>query len=165
MTPDELLAGLMKFKSSTIVSFVSRTVPVMRKTDNPYFGRIIKETRVNGVIRWDYQTAVNKQRVRELKEPTFESEPRAWGERVPGTPLIQHKDLFYLEVKVERASSVYLTDDGSEVALDDLKPFLPKKGEGRQEVEKPVILRDYRLDHIIKIIWHGLEMDVSHTPT
>jgi hypothetical protein len=161
MTQDELLNGLRSFRSAAVVSITARTVPAMRKEDNPFFGRVVKDAHVNGMIRWDYQTAVNRQRVREDRTPDFEEMPRQWGERVRGTPLVEHNGLHYLEVKVQKAHSTYHLDDGTEVPYEDVRPFLKPPGRHRQGVDDPVILRDYRLDHITSIIWHGRQQEVQ----
>ena len=45
-----LVSALDNAVCSTFISFVSVTTPTMRKTNNPYFGRVQKRTTASGVL-------------------------------------------------------------------------------------------------------------------
>jgi len=127
----------------------------MRAAGNPFFGNIIKITRVNGVIQWIYEVSVNRQRVRENKVPDFEAFPRSWGDRIPHTPLVEYKQQLYLEVKVEKRDFNYFTlTNGTEVVPEVIQPFLKPESKGRQGLERKVILRDYMLNNINSIVYN-----------
>jgi hypothetical protein len=182
ITRDELQTMFMGLDRPLIATLLTDVEPDMVKKDrdtkepNPYLGRIRKRSRVNGIIgAWNYTNSVNNQRVREsdaetVEEveavPVFEALPRAWGERLAGTALVHHKGQHYVEVKVERAIETVYVIDGEEATpeqIADLRRFLSKRdNEGqRQEVEKVIILRDYKLDNIRAVRVNGEQYDVN----
>lgn len=156
----------------TIVARVdAKLVKKHRETGepNPYAGAT-KVSRVNGCINWSYANSVNNQRLRE-GQPTneadqvefFTPEKRAWGQRrfynaageavydrsasVRLSPFVDHKQAVYLEMKVEKSVEHRYELDGEVLTDEQVAPYLPKRKESsRQQVEKPVILRDYTLD-------------------
>lgn len=163
LTRDELKSRLEKLQHATICSIIALTSPTMRKTGNPWNDvEVVKLSRVGGFICWTYSKSVNNQRDREQK-PTnadgsveqFVAAARQWGKRIKGSPFVEHKGSFYLEVKVQSARSpeYFNAADGIPITADSLDPWLPKRKTeaGRQGVEKPVIVRDYRLDGIAQI--------------
>jgi len=175
---ETMLRGLNK---PLIVTLLTDVEPEMVKKDretkepNPFLGRVRKASRVNGIIgAWNYTNSVNNQRVREsdaetVEEveavPTFEALPRTWGERLTGTALVHHKGQHYVEIKVERAiETVYMVDgrEATEAEVEQIKRYLPKKTEGaRQEVEKVIVLRDYKLESIKGLRVHGEQFNVN----
>ena len=160
---------------ATIATIEAETVPDMvvkdrvTKVPNPYLGRVKKVSRVNGIVGgWNYTNSVNNQRIRESNAqtveeveavPEFEALPRAWGERLPKTGLVQYKENFYVEVKVQNSLETEYFIDGVPATpeqVEELKKYFPKKTEGaRQQVEKPVILRDYAVENIKSVKMHG----------
>lgn len=152
---DELRHLLAGIRGATFATLVTKTNARLRKTGNP-FGDVSKISRVNVTLGFQYEAAVNRQRVREGAEADFEAMPRQWGERIPGTVLVTHKGKCYLETKVERTfDTKYFTAEGKELSADDVRPFLPPKGESRQECEKEIIVRDYALDSIWSLVMKG----------
>lgn len=159
----ELKAALASRKGTSFVTIVALTDPRMRKRGNPYIGRVLKRSTVNGAIGWIYQNSVNRERARENLEPDFEAFPRKWGQRIKGTPFVEHKGKTYLELKVERALSTEYLLDGEVVDKSVIEEWLPKrKPEGeRQEVDRPIILRDYDLANIKAITFDGITIAVG----
>ena len=88
---------------------------------------------------------------------TFVAEPRKWGVRRDGTPFVDHKGATYLEVKVERSLHCeYRLDDGTPVDASIVEPWLPSRVEGRRQmVDKPVILRDYKMENLREVTVNG----------
>ena len=143
----------------------ARLVKKHRETGepNPYAGAT-KVSRVNGCINWCYGQSVNNQRIREGNGEHFFPEPRRWGQRrfinaagesvydrsasVRLSPFVDHKQAVYLELKVQNAlEHQYEAPDGSPLTDEQVAPYLPaRSNSSRQEVENPVILRDYTLD-------------------
>jgi len=169
----------MNQNSATIATLETETIPDMVKKDritkepNPWSGRVTKQSRVNGIVgAWNYTNSVNNQRVRESNAetvaeveavPEFTAEPRSWGERLPNTGLVKHGENYYVEIKVQRAiETTYMVDGrpATSEELSDIKRYLPQKTEGtRQEVEKPVILRDYKVDSIKSVRINGQNVE------
>jgi hypothetical protein len=159
ITIAEFETKLREVKGARMVTFVAKTVPKMVKTDNPFWGHVHKLSEVNGCINWIYQNSVNRQRLREDKEPDFIPAPRAWGQREWRTPFVTHNGKKYLEVKVEKSIQHTYTLHGQLVSKEVeelIKLYLtPHSKAHRQQLDKDVILRDYTLDNIRH--FHGLD--------
>jgi hypothetical protein len=159
LTVNEFRDNLLKMKGSTIVTLHTDTKPAMIVTGNPYVAARKRST-VNGVINWIYETVVNRQRIKEELEPNFKAFPRKWGQRIKGTPLVEHKGNFYLEMKVEKSHAHYYI--GTEPLESNLViPFLRPLGKSRQGVEKEIILRDYALESIKGITYAKTYTEIS----
>ena len=114
MTRSDLVEKMKGRKGAFFVTIVAETDPRLLKTDNPYVGTT-KISRVNGLLNWIYENAVNNQRFRENQPldnngevEQFTALPRKWGVRVKRedgtvTPLVEHKEKQYLELKVQQA--------------------------------------------------------------
>lgn len=156
ITEAELVRMLSDNKGANIVTVVTKTEPKMRKTGNPFVGKVFKVSRVNGMIGWNYANSVNNQREREGNTDTFVAEPRKWGQRIDGTPLVEHKGTFYVELKVEKSlDSKYIDLAGKELDSDTLaevKTFIPQRQRAAtQQTVKEIILRDYKVASIVSI--------------
>jgi len=164
-----MLANILNIRGCRPISFVAETTPEL-KSGNPFGGttrthRLRKLSRVSGMIGFRYDNAVNNQRMREgtpVDATTgevleFVAEPRKWGVRREGTPFVDHKGSTYLEVKVERSLHCeYRMDDGTPVDASIVEPWLPSREEGRRQmVEKPVILRDYKMENLREVTING----------
>lgn len=170
LTVEMLASMLAQHRGATPVTLVARTVPPMRKTGNPLAGDVVKVSRVNAIIGFLYENSVNNQRLREQGEdaPLFESHPRKWGRRVLPSPLVEHTDkkgnfIRYLEVKVQKSLGYEYRSisTGTPIPDAEVECYLPKKVEGaRQEVENPVILRDYDLRNILEIRMLGADYEI-----
>lgn len=151
----ELTKRLLAFGPCQFVGLLAVHEPQMRVRKNPFAGRVLKVSRVNGVINWRYSKAVNAQRARESKPADFVADERTWGNRVQYCPLVVHlQELphFYLEVKRERIERWYFDRDTLQPIPEiELLPYFPKRLRSRQKVDREVCLRDYRLDHIAEM--------------
>jgi len=166
------------------VTITSRTEPAMRKTNNPYIGRVFKLSIVSGTINWHYASEVNRQRNREggftlvdgavvaSEVDNFEARPRKWGTRLKDSPFVEHKGNFYLEMKVrESQGHEYRDEYGDKIPdekMEKIRSFFPKKSESsRQGVNGEIILRDYRFDRITAITLHdsgNMQFVVDNVP-
>jgi hypothetical protein len=159
LTLEQLRDNLLALKGSAIVTINAETLPAMRKTGNPY-ASAVKVSAVNGVINWIYEAAVNRQRTRENLEADFRSYPRKWGQRIQGTPLVEHKGNYYLEMKVQGACSTYYVGT-QEVSHNDITPYLRPLSPSRQGVTREIILRDYALENIKSITYRGETIEIG----
>lgn len=142
-----ILENLLTKKGAQIITIEALVPKVAKK--KKYF----KKSVVNGVINWNYQNSVNRQKERENKEGDFKAEPRKWGERILGTPLVRHKNKLYLEIKVQRAlSTEYQDENGNQIEKPEPQT---KQQHSRQGLEREVILRDYLLENIKSITIGG----------
>ena len=161
VTLPDFLTNLMMTSGAKVVTILAETDPSMRKTGNPFIGRVRKVTLANVSIGFVYANSVNRARVKEGVEPDFTPAPRKWGVRINGTPLVEHKGQYYLEVRWLRTMSSFLTLDREEVkdeeTLADIKSFIPTKSSNaeHQGLEDEIILRDYKLESIRALIYGG----------
>lgn len=123
----------------------------MRKTGNPFVGKgIIKRVTMNGMIGFDYENSVNRQATREDKEHRG-AKPRTWGTLTPDRLFVEHKGQYYLQMKVQKASTpVYMYPDGTILETSEIKPFIPikKKSSTQSDIDKEVIVRDVKMENI-----------------
>jgi len=164
---DQLVDLMRNNKGATPVTIVARTEPGMNKTGNPYMGKVFKVSRVNGMIGFRYENAVNKQLAREGEVADFVAKPRKWGTHIDGTPLIEHKGNYYLEMKVEKSLDHRYEDaSGNElddVTLDLVRAFMPVKNKPvSQGTEKEIICRNYKVEKILSITYRGTCYLVTH---
>lgn len=150
------LIGILSLnKGAQIVSLTTQTDAKLRKTGNPFAMPVTKRSIVNGIVGWNYENAVNRQRDREGNDTSFEAQPRKWGKRLPKLPFVTHNDEIYLELKVERtlAQPQYQDANGNPLTAEAVAPFLPEKRSNaeHQGVEREIILRDYKMTSILEI--------------
>lgn len=162
LSVSQLETRLFAVRGSRFIGLTALTVPRMRKTDNPWFGRVTKVSRVGGSIGFAWKYVVNRQRKREGKPQDFRPTRRQWGERIKGTPLVSHvtpggETRIYLEVKPQtRAEDFHETTTGTLIDRDELTPFL-----NRSELRHNVDIRDFRIDNIAELRIDGDTLRIS----
>lgn len=163
ITKGDLTAMLAGIRGATFATLTTETFPKLLKTGNN-LGTVRKVSRVNVTLGFQYEAAVNRQRVREDGTPDFEAAPRQWGVRVPGTVLVRHEGTgkVYLETKVEKSlDHIYVGANGQQIPDDMIAPFLPTRGNSRQDVEKEILVRDYAIESIRSVKMQGNEFIVA----
>lgn len=160
ITEQQLLDTLIKLRGATFATIVAETEPKVKK-DCPY-KPVKKLTRVNVTINGNYENMVNNQRGREGKSQTFESMPRAWGERIQGTPVITHKGNYYLAAKPEKYFESSFFHNGQPVDEKEIKPYFYARGETRQGTDKEVKERDFSFGNIREIVMNKCKYQVVH---
>jgi hypothetical protein len=154
----ELVRQLMQLTSATPATFVAITEVKLNKS-NPYFGRIQKKQRSNVFINFDYENSVNKALLKEGKVADFKAKPRAWGNRIPNTPLILHKNTYYLEARfLKNEPIVEYFLDNEPVDKADIQDYLPKDKIEESKphgLEEAIIIRDFKIDSIHEITVNG----------
>lgn len=154
---DGLVKALMTIKGATPATFEAVTSVKMNKTNNPYFDRVQKKQKSNVFINFNYANAVNKQLTKEGKEADFVPQPRKWGVHVPGTPLVLHKNAYYLEARFlnNEPKTEYLLD-GQPVDKAIFETYLPGKKEVKsQGTDKEIIIRDFKIESMRSITFGG----------
>lgn len=160
ITVDELRTHLESVRGNTFATIVAETLPKVPK-GCPYPG-LRKLSQVNVAIGFNYENSVNRQRDREGIEEAFEAQPRQWGTRINGTPLVEHTNKdgvhrLYLETKIQKTlGHQYRDAEGNDLADEDVEEFLraPSKP-ATQGTAKEVMVRDYGLDSIVEITLLG----------
>ena len=139
------------------VGMITVTVPDMKKRHNPFFGRVVKISHITAWINCRYARSVNLQRVREAQAANFRAAERAWGSKIDKRPLVEFDDQYYFEVKLQaRKSQIRDEQSGQVIPPETIKPFLaPLRKNTRQRLNREVILRDFRIDHVAELRING----------
>ena len=165
----ELIEKLKEFKGAQIISIDSVTqVKLVGGQQNPMQGKVKKVTLGAQVMIFDsskgYKNMINRRLKKQNAEDLttialfeaiassgFEPGPRQWGQRVDGTPFVEHKGKLYLECIFIRPgkSTYYLGEE--EIDKDDIIG-LPDKTEGDQGglIDK-VIIRTFAIDSLLQV--------------
>lgn len=150
-------------RGTMAVSIDAVTVPEMRKTGNPYAGRITKSCRMDGMIGFDYENSLNNQAAREGKEDR-DAKARKWGVLTADRIFVTHKGAWYLQMKVQSTDTpVYRDDMGNEIAKDTLAPFLPAKSapsSTQSDLDKEIIVRDVKMSNVKGMRFNGGEYEI-----
>lgn len=175
LTTAELTNNLTSMDRTVLATVRTVTEPAMRKTNNPFYGRVVKVQDLQASVgSWSYGQAVNNRRQKEWQNALLDDEntpapqdfvpaQRAWGQRVPNSPFVEHKGQLYVELSVHNClRQVYLDDKGNPVSKELLEPYLQKsKDGGRQELDNPVILRDVKVENIVSVTYGGQTVEVQ----
>ena len=131
---------------------------------NPQQGRVTKVMKGAQVMSFSntngsaYDAMVRRRLEAEGKDAdSFELSPRAWGERISGTPFVEHKGEHYLEVIFLKAGEVQYQLDGQSVPESEIEG-LPDKQEGQQGgLENKVVIRTFKLENVTALRAYGLK--------
>lgn len=164
MKVDTIKAAFDALEGGTFVGMDTET-PVKLKggKKNPQQGRVTKVMSGATVMCFSntngsaYNAMVQRRLEAEGKDPnSFELSPRAWGERVAGTPFVTHKGKTYLEVIFLKAGAVQYQLDGVAVDADEIEG-LPERSEGAQGgLENKVVIRTFDCENIRSLRAYGL---------
>lgn len=157
----QLETVLRNVRGATFCSIVALTKCDVR-SGSPLTGRDVRKlSRRNCVIGFGYESVVNRQREREEKDADFVAASRRWGARIAGTPLVAHNGKLYLEAKVERVCEYRYHVDGRIESTEIVEPNLRDGGRAdRQELDRPVVLRDFGLESIVTLALNGALYEV-----
>lgn len=144
----EVVDVLSRINGCTFASVDSVTMPdkVVRKVTTAARVILFTNQKTSG-----YDNMVRRRLEQAGKNPDdFSLSDLPWGERVPGTPLIQHKGEYYLQCILlhEGVSEYYL---GTGTIPVDPRYLALKERRSNQGLVPPVIVNTYKLDSITAI--------------
>jgi hypothetical protein len=155
-----------QLNGSAPVGLTIRTRPEMTGGKScPYKDRVEVETTFGAFVGFNYQRAVNRRREREGKEGDFVPSPRPWGQRIQGTPLVEHKGSFYLEYTPMRTHLARTFLDGRLVldtaTLEDIERWRKRSSNAaHQGLETEFKVRTVSLENIRSIRCLGEDITV-----
>lgn len=178
------LANLLgSLRTSTIISIHARTIPDMRKTGNPWYGHVVKLAYLRAIIGASYESSVNRRREKEAalagrtSVDYFHAGERTWGKRVirkprrrqsqkdrQTAPLIRHKGKLYLNLQRQKMLHYEYRDTvtAAEIPAAEIEPWIRPRNEGRrQQLDNPVINRDYTLTNILQVRMLGKVYEIK----
>jgi len=137
----------------------------MNVKGNPYAGLgIVKRETLNGMVGYIYINAVNRIAVKDAvnngekaeEVEVREAKQHPWGDLDSSRCFRIHRTngQIYLVMKVESATVYgYFLPDGTEIAKENLAPFLPKKSKSstQEGLSTEVIARDFALKNITEV--------------
>lgn len=125
---------------------------------NPLQGRVTKLQEGSSCMCFQnkhlngYEEMVKRRLETEGKNPaTFSLGERAWGTRVPNSPIIEHDDKQYLEVIFLHPGKVTYLVDGKETDPATIVGLKPSKEGNQGGLTDKVIIRTFAMDSIVKI--------------
>lgn len=146
---------------NTIISMDTATKPVLKGgKSNPLQGRVTKVIKGSQVMVFQnknvsgYENMVNRRLAQEGKDADFEVGPRAWGTRVPNTPIVEHKGKRYLEVIFLKAGEVEYQIDGKVVDAA-LVGEVPSSNGEQGGLGNKVIIRTFAEESITRVKING----------
>ena len=135
------------------------TEPKMRKTNNPYYGRVKKHTAYLGVdFGANYTEEVNRRRAEEGKTADFQAKKSPYEEVNPY--FVRKGDQLYLRYMLKAdakpCKTIYEVDDrpATESEVEEIKGFFPKKSTPtNQGLEKgnEVVFRVTKIENIVAL--------------
>lgn len=169
MSREDFVDMVVQTKGARFASIVATTDARVKKggndgSVNPNFKDTVKTSKALVILNHNYTNSVNNQRGREGTDEDFVAEPRRWGERIPGTSFVEHKGTLYLEVKVEKSLGYeyFVGSTGEHLSKDEVHNFITaRKESGRQQVDNPVILRDYKVDNLQYVTMNGVTVRLT----
>jgi len=144
----------------SFISMDTITTPaLLGGKSNPMKGRIRKHNKGASIMVFQnkktnaYDNMVKRRLIAEGKDPDlFKLSPRAWGTRLAGTPLVEHKGALYLEVIFLASGQTSYTLDDQPIDKADIQGLNESKPEGNQGgLEGKVIIRTFKLDSIARL--------------
>ena len=148
---------------STFATLVLETTPKMRKTNNPFYGRVKKVQVVNVRLNTNYENAVNNQRQREGEQRNFTAAGN-WHEKLAdkdngciSCKKSDHSALYLNYIEEKKLQTVYLLDGlpATEKELQAIFAFFPKYDKKKiaeaQGTQKPIIFRLVAIDNIKRL--------------
>jgi len=150
---------------NTIISMDTETVPVLKGgKSNPLQGRVTKVMRGASVMVFQnknsngYENMVRRRLEKEGKDVDFQVGPRAWGTRVEGTPIVEHKGKTYLEVIFLRAGEVEYRLDGKAIDAELVGEQTSSNGQ-QAGLDNKVVIRTFAEDSIKRLKVGGITFE------
>lgn len=152
----------------TFIGLDTTTTPKLKGgKSNPHQGRVRKHMKGANVMVFQnksvhgYDAMVKRRLEQEGKDPeTFKLSPRTWGQRIAGTPFVEHNGQFYLEVIFLRSGEVTYTLDGQVTDPSDIEGLDIDKKEGHQGgLSNKVIIRTFKVDSIDRVTINNETVD------
>ena len=150
------------------IEMLSITEPKMRKTNNPFYGRVKKATFMRNVaIGYNYENVVNNRLERQGNERSFVCEkPNGKTWLINGLILCADKDETkkYLRTTMRPNMTthvVYLLDERVVTNKDieaEIKSFMPKSAPSKKQSEcglsdeNQVVVRDFTVENVLALV-------------
>ncbi len=168
VTREEILSILLEsdFHGNTFIGIDTLSnVKLKGGKGNEMQGRVTKKVEGSSCqifqnkTKSGYGAMVQRRLDKEGKKVEFKLQPRTWGTRIEGTPVIEHKGQHYLEVIFIKSGEVSYLLDGKPIDKNEVVglPESSKGGlQGGLSEENKVIIRTYKLNSIYRLTMNGI---------
>ena len=161
VTENEMLQILLSVDKPTFTNIKSRTIPLMKKTDNPYFEKVFKTTEGNYFIGGSYEDMVNVRMGKEGMEKDFISQKCSVGEHVEGSKCVQYNEnteKHYLQYFIFETSKIKSSFEfeGNEIEKQLFESYISKKSTtSRQPQENKHKPQSFKIESILEMSLNG----------
>ena len=159
----ELVQILSNIEKPTFCNIVTETVPKMRKTNNPFFGRIVKLNETRILIGTNYENRVNNNLSKENKETDFVVSKNNVGEHFSKCVLFnENTQKFYLQYErfdEIKPKTTYLCD-GQPIEKSQFDMFLQISNYSNQGLDREVKILSVTVNNIKEMSLNGKKYKV-----
>ena len=151
---------LESVNGASFIKINTSTVPKLTGgKSNPFKDRVRKITTGANVMVFQnknsngYENMVKRRLEKEGKSAeSFNLSPRKWGERLPNTPIVEHKGAYYLEVIFLNKGVTHYEVDGVKTDPSTITGLSGYDGEAEQGgLNDKVIIRTFKIDSLTSI--------------
>jgi hypothetical protein len=159
VTKSEMIEIFKTIEKSTFVNLVTEVVVKMNKTNNPYYGKVIKKNRGNYLIGNEYGIRVGTNQEKEGIDPTTFEVRENWFQHVSKCVVKNKKsEDYYLQYEFFKESNP-VTEyifEGQTIDQVLFQDFLVKRSEPtNQPQERKVFYQTYKMDSIKEFSLNG----------
>lgn len=160
ITKTELITLLNEVKSSTFVNLVTETKVRMNKTNNPYYDKVVKNSKCNFLMGNNYEDRTDTNYIKEGLTPNFQVEEMTGRRHISKVVCVDTKTESKHYLCVERFDeikpSVEYTYEGNPIDKQLFESYMVKVSESKkQECERKVKWLTYGIDSIKEITFGG----------
>jgi hypothetical protein len=167
MNKQEFVNYVKNLKGAKFITIVLETIPTMNRSGivngmnvtNPYYGKVKKQSVINGMINFDYQAGVRRKQDKMYGTPgtsTFTVGKHPWSTSNSKIQVQGNNSVFekggetYLKFRpIKNISIKYFDNSGNEIPKEKIEPFLVKKTVAADKI--PII--SPKLSNIKKIVF------------
>lgn len=153
-TQDIVATVRANVKGTSAVTLTIETEPPMTKTGNPFYGKVVKCQRLNGMVGFDYGANVNALAEKEGKSERA-CQPRAWGFKTEDRMFVRKDENgpeTHISIRPRQALDVTYryTHNGDIIKIEDIRPFLKtaNKSSTQADLVGEVVERDIKLENV-----------------
>lgn len=160
ITKQELITLLSTIDKPTFTNIVMETEVRMKKTNNPYYGKVIKRSKCNYSLGINYENRVNNNEKKEGLEGNFETEKPSGKTHISKCLLVSDKDNSVHYVMLERFNEIkpineYICE-GNQIEKQLFEGYMTQVYEStKQEQERKVMVITPKIENIKEISLNG----------
>lgn len=160
ITKNDLVEILLTIDKPTFTNVVMETIVRMKKTNNPYYDKVVKRSKCNYSLGVNYESRVINNEKKEGLEGNFQTEKPTGRTHISKCILIDDKTQNVHYVILERFDEIKPTNEyifeGNEIDKQLFQDFMVKYTESvKQEQEKKVMVITPKIENIKEMSING----------